>query len=31
MRALLQKEPYGLFQRIDLNINNGQVKKNNDH
>lgn len=30
MRALLQQEHYGLFQRIDLNINNGQ-EKNNDH
>jgi hypothetical protein len=30
MRALLQQEQYGLFQRIDLNMNNGQVK-NNDH
>jgi hypothetical protein len=30
MRALLQTEQNGLFQRIDLNMNNGQVK-NDDY
>lgn len=30
MRALLQKEHYGFFQRMELNIINGQVL-NNDH